>query len=422
MTDVLKPRNTEDVRALVEWAAGEEMPLEIIGAGTKRGLGRPVVAERHVDLSGLAGVTLYEPEELILSARAGTPLAEIEALLAGNRQQLAFEPPDLGPLYGKKAGLGTLGGCIACNLSGSSRIKAGAARDHFLGFEAVSGRGETFKSGGRVVKNVTGYDLCKLIAGSYGTLGVMTDVIVKVLPRPEKTRTVLVLGLDDETAVRAMSAALNSEHEVSAAAHMPASVAVNTSVAYVRDAGTSITAVRVEGFPGSVTHRCDALRALLIRFGTVEELHSMNSAKLWRELANATPFVAPDDRAVWRISTPPASAAALAADIRKECAADVFFDWGGGLLWLATVGKGDAGTHVIRQSLGRVGGHATLMRAPSWVRATVPVFEPLPSGVAALSARVKRSFDPRHILNPGRMYPEVAPRESEAAGTDQADR
>ena len=227
MSDALKPRDGKDVEAAVQWALAEGKTLEVIGHGTKRGIGRAAQWDLSLDLSDLSGVTLYEPEELVLSAKAGTPIAEIEALLAKNNQELAFEPMDYGPVFGAAPGRGTIGGTLAANLSGPRRIKAGAARDHFLGFTAVSGRGETFKSGGRVVKNVTGYDLCKLLAGSYGTLAVMTDVTVKVLPRAETEQTVLVLGLDDAAAIRAMSAAMNSSNDVSGAAHFPAPVAAS---------------------------------------------------------------------------------------------------------------------------------------------------------------------------------------------------
>ena len=221
MAETFTVQNRDQVVEAVAWAAAEEQPLEIIGCGSKRGLGRPVQAANSLDLSGLSGITLYEPEELVLSARAGTKLSQIEAALEEQNQMLAFEPANLAPLLGDEAGEASIGGVLACNLSGPRRIKAGAARDHFLGVESASGRGELFKSGGRVVKNVTGYDLCKLLCGSYGTLAVMTDVTVKVLPRPEKTYSVLLLGLDDATAVQAMSRALGSPHEVSGAAHLP---------------------------------------------------------------------------------------------------------------------------------------------------------------------------------------------------------
>ena len=197
MTDALKPRDAKDVQDAVQWALSGGKTLEVIGRGSKRALGRPSQSDLTLDLSGLSGVTLYEPEELVLSAKAGTPIAEIEALVEQRGQQLEFEPMDCGPVLGVDAGAGSLGGALAANLSGPRRIKSGAARDHFLGVSAVSGRGEAFKSGGRVVKNVTGYDLCKLLAGSYGTLAAMIDVTIKTLPKPETEATVAVAGLDD---------------------------------------------------------------------------------------------------------------------------------------------------------------------------------------------------------------------------------
>src|ERR1700674_2201631 len=218
MNDSLKPRDAKAVEQAVEWALSEGHTVEIVGAGSKRAIGRPTQTDLTLDLSALTGITLYEPEELVLSARAGTPLVEIEALLESRGQQIAFEPMDCGPILGGIAGLGTIGGTLASNLSGPRRIKAGAGRDHFLGFHAVSGRGETFKSGGRVVKNVTGYDLCKLMAGSWGTLAAMTDVTIKTLPRPESEETVLIRGLKPPTAIAAMTSAMASGCDVSGAA------------------------------------------------------------------------------------------------------------------------------------------------------------------------------------------------------------
>src|SRR3954466_855584 len=220
MTDLLKPRDGQDVEAAVQWALGEGKTLEIVGHGSKRGIGRAAQWDLSLDLSDLSGVTLYEPEELILSAKAGTPIAEIEALLAKNNQELAFEPLDYGPVFGAAPGRGTIGGVLAANVSGPRRIKTGAARDHFLGFTAVSGRGETFKSGGRVVKNVTGYDLCKVLAGSYGTLAAMTEVTIKVLPAAETEATVLIRGLEPARAVEAMTSAMGSACDISGAAHL----------------------------------------------------------------------------------------------------------------------------------------------------------------------------------------------------------
>ncbi len=404
----LKPETPEQVVEAVTWAVAEETPLEVIGRGSKRTLGRPAQVGNGLDLSSLSGITLYEPEELVISARAGTPMAEIEAALTAKNQMLAFEPSDLGPLLGGAPGMGSIGGALACNLAGPRRIKAGAARDHFLGAHSVSGRGEVFKTGGRVVKNVTGYDLCKLLAGSYGTLGAMTDVTVKALPAPEKTRTVLLFGLDDAAASRAMTRAMQSAHEVSGAAHLPAGLTTGSAVSYVAKAGGAVTAIRVEGPGPSVEHRAAALRRELADLAETEELHSMNSAKLWAELRDVGPLAAEPAHLVWKISVPPASGAGVAARIAHGHDARYFFDWGGGLIWLALPAS-DApafeGRHAaVRAALKDCGGHATLIRAPEDLRAQVPVFQPQDPGNAALTKRVKDSFDPRRVLNPGRMY------------------
>jgi len=398
---VFAPETTEQTVEAVHWAVNAGEPLEVVGRGSKRGLGRPVQAGHGLDLSRLDGITLYEPEELVLSARAGTPLAAIEAALEERRQMLAFEPADLGPLLGGQAGAGSIGGVLACNLSGPRRIKAGAARDHFLGVSAVSGRGELFKSGGRVVKNVTGYDLCKLLCGSYGTLGVMTDVTVKVLPRPEKTYTVLLLGLDDAAAGEAMARALGSPHEVSGAAHLPAALAAKSKVSYVSGAGAAVTAIRLEGPGPSVEYRCAALRRELSDLGATEELHSQNSLALWRELRDVQPFVDTFDHAVWKISVAPTAGPGVVAEIAHG---DAFYDWGGGLVWLALPSGGDGGAARVRQAVAKVGGHATLVRAPLELRAAA-VFQPQDAAAAALTRRIKDGFDPQGILNPGRMYP-----------------
>jgi glycolate oxidase FAD binding subunit len=404
VTDSLHPRTAEDVRAIVSDAAAAGTPLEVRGAGTKRTLGRPVQARAELALDGLAGIVDYEPEELVLSAGAGTPLALIEAALAPKRQCLAFEPADYGALLGREPGGQTLGGVIACNLSGPRRLKAGAARDHFLGFTAVSGRGETFKAGGHVVKNVTGYDLSKLLAGSWGTLAVMTEVTVKVLPAPEKTRTVLVYGLDEAAATKLFAAALATPHEVSGAAHLPARIAARSDVPYVRDAGAAVTAVRVEGPGPSVEHRCTALRLLLGAQGPVEELHSMNSRRLWAEIRDAALIAKPAERPVWRLSVPPASGASVGTRLCALLGAEACYDWAGGLVWLAVPPAADAGAGAIRAATAEAGGHATLIRAPYDVRAAVDVFEPQNAALAALQRRLKEQFDPAGILNPGRMY------------------
>ena len=405
MADHLKPRDVNEVEQAIQGALAGGRTLEVAGRGSKRAIGRAAQWDATLDLSGLTGVTLYEPEELVLSAKAGTPLAEIEALVAANRQELAFEPMDYGPVLGVAAGAGTIGGAIAANLSGPRRIKAGAARDHFLGVSAVSGRGETFKSGGRVVKNVTGYDLCKLLAGSWGTLAAMTDITVKTLPRAETEETVLVLNLDDISAGKAMAAAMGSFADVSAAAHLPAAVA--SRIAEAASAGGAATAFRLEGVAPSVAQRKGVLQALLAPFGSLGELGEGSSRSVWRAVRDLMPFAASGpagQRDLWRLSTAPARGVELGRLLGGQSDAELVYDWAGGLVWAALPPAADAHAPLVRWAISAMGGHATLIRAPAAVRAAVEVFTPEESAVAALTKRVRESFDPNRVLNSGRMW------------------
>jgi glycolate oxidase FAD binding subunit len=408
MTDTLKPRDAKDVEGAVQWALAESKSLEIVGHGSKHAIGRPAQTDLTLDLSALSEVTLYEPEELVLTARAGTPIAEIEALVASKGQQLAFEPMDYGPLLGGWPGAGTIGGVLASNLSGPRRIKAGAARDHFLGLTAVSGRGEIFKSGGRVVKNVTGYDLCKLVAGSWGTLAALTEVTIKTLPRPETEATVAVAGLDDAAAVRAMTAAMGSSCDVSGAAHLPAAVAGAIPLAGAAGAGRALTLLRLEGVSPSVAHRQAALTEIVKPFGEAGILAEPASQAAWHAVRDVLPFAASRtgaEQPLWRVSTAPTRGAELARMIAGTTDAAWLYDWAGGLLWISIADAGDdAGAAVVRRAVAACGGHATLVRAPAALRAAVEPFEPLDASLAALTKRVKEGFDPKGVFNTGRMW------------------
>lgn len=374
---IYKPASEIELAKLVAEASS---PFEIIGAGTKRVMGRPLGNLNVLDFSKFLNVKSYEPEELILDVGAGAGLADVEKLIAVKNQYLAFEPPDYSKLLGSKHS-GTIGGMLACNLSGPRRIKAGAARDHILGLSAISGRGEIFKAGARVVKNVTGYDVPKLMAGSYGTLAAFTSVIFKVLPKPETEVTLVLHGLDDAQAVTHMSLAMQSPYEVSGAAHIP-------------DVGTFF---RLEGIAPSVVYRRDRLVQLLN--GKIEILDAKNSASQWRSIRDVLPLVDNQERMVWRISVTPSLAPTIIEKLKAQIDLRYYFDWAGGLIWLDT--PHDA-AHIIRAAIGS--GHATLVRASDPIRNRVEVFQPQPEALAALSARVKNSFDPRGVFNPGRMY------------------
>ena len=408
MSDTLRPETEAQLIDAVNWAIAESRSFDVRGGGGKRAYGRPAETTDILDLGAFSGITDYDPSELVLTAGAATPMAEIETRLAEAGQQLAFEPGDLGGLQGQASGGGTLGGVIGCNLAGPRRLKAGSARDHILGFNAVSGRGEAFKSGGRVVKNVTGFDLSKLMAGSLGTLAVMTEITVKALPVADRVRTVLIGwaidGVYDHGAVTAMTEAMASPHEVSGAAHLTGSVAGRSVVDYVAGGGRAMTAIRVEGPPSSVAHRCNELKRMLGKYGEIEELHTANSKILWREIADVAYFAENRERQIWRVSAPPAEGSHLALRILDGHPGEVFYDWAGGLIWLALDAADDAHAEAVRRLVDAEGGHATLVRADDDVRRRVPVFQPQQTAVAEITRRIKQGFDPSRVLNPGRMY------------------
>jgi glycolate oxidase FAD binding subunit len=405
--DTLKVRDAKDVEQAVRAAIASEQPLEIIGHGSRRLIGQPMATNALLDLSALNAVSSYEPNELIITVQAGAPLADVKSLIDSKNQQFAFEPVDTALLLGTPAA-GTIAGMIGAGLAGPRRVQAGGARDHLLGAHAVSGFGDSFKAGGRVVKNVTGYDLCKLLAGSWGTLAVMTEVTLKVMPRPESERTLVLRGLDDVTANRAMTAALGSPFDVSGAAHVPNS-ALRGSLGGLGDVGSprqAATLLRLEGITASAAHRAAALARMLSPFGTAEILEDAASAAVWSSVRDVEPFAARGALGawqVWRIVCPPASGGALGEQLARDTGGDVIYDWGGGLIWAALPPKPDAQAALVRPRVEAAGGHAMLLRASDEVRRNVDVFHPPRSGVAALNERVRLGFDPKSILNRGRM-------------------
>jgi glycolate oxidase FAD binding subunit len=415
--DTLRVRDAKDVEEVVRAAIAGDQPLEIIGHGTRRAIGHPMATNAVLDLSALNAVSAYEPNELIITVQAGAPLADVQSLIDSKNQQFAFEPMDTSALLGV-SGSGTIGGMIGAGLAGPRRIKAGGARDHLLGAHAVSGFGDSFKTCGKVVKNVTGYDLCKLLAGSWGTLAVMTEVTLKVMPKPESERTLMLSGLDDVTANRAMTAALGSPYDVSGAAHLPNSAfrPATGALAGLSSQGLSpqglspqdraVTLLRLEGIAASVADRANSLGKMLSPFGSVETLQDAASATAWSAIRDVEPFAAGGALGawpVWRIVCPPASGGALGQALARDSGGDVIYDWGGGLIWAALPPKPDAQAALVRQRVDAAGGHAALFRASEQTRRNVDVFHPQAAGLAALSQRVRHSFDPKIILNRGRM-------------------
>jgi len=353
-------------------------PFEVEGQGSKRGLGRAIHHDQKISLQKFEGVEIYEPDELILEVGAATALTDIQKLLNRKNQMLAFDPPDHSHLWGDKRA-GSMGGVIACGLAGSRRLKAGSARDHILGVRGVTGRAEIFNAGARVVKNVTGYDMPKLMTGSFGTLAALTRITLKVLPAPETEETVLLQNLDDEAAIRAMSEALQSNADISCAAHVP---------------GRG-TALRFEGIKVSVAARRDRYLASLAHKNDLMDAQA--SRRFWNDARDCQYLEPKTGHAIWRISVAPSEGAMVVQGLKAQSDVSYFYDWAGGLIWIQVPEATDVRSAVTE-------GHATLYAASEEMRSRLSVFEPQAASLAALTRRVKAALDPQAKLNPGRMY------------------
>lgn len=368
--ETLNPRDADDLCQIISDAVATGKKLELRGGGTKAGFGAPREAT-IVSMTALSGIVDYDPPELVLTVRPGTPLAEVEALVAEEGQMLAFEP------WGEAGA--TIGGSVAAGVAGSRRVTAGSARDHLLGFSAVSGRGTSYVAGAKVVKNVTGYDLPKLMAGSWGRIGAMTELTLKVLPAPRLTVTLMARGISPRAAHAAMACALGSNAEVSAVAHLQ----------------TGEILLRVAGFAPSVEARCAALPALLRYHCALERLDEMDAKPLWCIAMTGNGL---GGTARWRVHLPPRHAPDL-IDRLAHIPFEWSMDWGGGLLWIATDDLSDT----VRHEAAKLNGVATLASAPLDMRSRIPANHPSAAGVAALEQRVRRSFDTQDVFVTGRF-------------------
>lgn len=391
----LTPASEAELVSTVQQAIEDVTPLQIRGNGTRSGLGRMVQSAKTLSTSHLSGITLLEPAEMVFSARAGTPVSVVKAALGEHGQALTFEPMDHRRLYGTDKEP-TIGAVAAGNISGPRRIMSGAARDSLIGVRFVNGKGELIKNGGRVMKNVTGLDLVKLLSGSWGTLGVLSEVTFKVLPKPICSATLQISNLADDRAIAALCEAMKSQFEASGTAHLPAGL----------DGLKARTLIRLEGFESQLRYRLDEMARHLSQFGAADEIPETESAALWREIRDCGPLADPADHAVWKISIAPTKAADFMARFSAEHETRYYYDWSGGLIWLAIDPQihADAGSIALRESLAATGGHATLLRGPVDLRSRIEVFQPQAAPVMRLSSQIKNQFDPRNIFNPGFMY------------------
>lgn len=404
MADIYMPSDEAELAGFVASANAGKYPLEVCGFRSKREAGRPLTPAAVVSTAKLSGITLYEPGELVISARAGTPLHEIETALARKNQELPFEPADFSRLYGSDPLAASLGSIAALNISGPRRILRGAARDYLLGIRAINGEGAAIKSGGRVMKNVTGVDLVKGVCGSWGTLAVLTELTFKVLPRAPESRTVVFLGLADEAAVGVMSAAMGTPYEVSATIHLHGPLAARLSDSDIAPENAAVTALRLEGGPQSLAYRVEKLRRKLAPFGDTYELDHQRSRDFWSDIRSLAFLSADFERPLWRITVAPSKAPLIVRALSAFFPLSAAYEWSGGLLWLELPPSSDASVTELRRVLAEFEADSMLMRAPRPVRSSIEVFHPLPLTKMNLVRALKKAFDPAGVLNPGRMY------------------
>ncbi|MEO1190079.1 MAG: FAD-binding protein, partial [Pseudomonadota bacterium] len=387
-----KPASEEEAASLVADLAASGTSVRIKGGGTRSSIGRAIETGDVLSSEAVSGISLYEPGEMVISAKAGTPVAEIEKALSDSAQMLTFEPMDHRALLGTE-GEPTIGAVVAGNVSGPRRIFAGAARDSLIGVRFVNGKGEIVKNGGRVMKNVTGLDLVKLQAGAWGTLGFLTEVTFKLLPTPQESATLVFSGLDNEKGVQALCAAAGTPFEATGLAHLPALITGSDAQ----------TVMRVEGFAEQVDYRLNQLSDALSEYGSPERLRGEDHKALWRNIRDATFIAEPRDRAVWRLSVRPTSAPNVVEVIKQAVDCRYFFDWCGGLIWISVPEDDDAGEETVRNAANAADGYATLVRGSEPLRRRVSVFEPEPAPLDRLSAGIKQGFDPKNVFNPGLM-------------------
>jgi len=404
MADIFMPSDEAELAGFVEAAKAGNYPLEVCGFRSKREAGRPVNPAAVVSTAKLSGITFYEPGELVISAKAGTPLHEVEAALARKNQELPFEPADLSRIYGTDPLAASLGSVAAMNISGPRRILRGAARDYLLGIRAINGEGSAIKSGGRVMKNVTGVDLVKGLCGSWGTLAVLTELTLKVLPKAQEARTIFFLGLSDEAGVGVMSEAMGTPYEVSGTIHLHGSLVSRLNDAEITQTNAPVTALRLEGDPQSVVYRMEKLRRELAPFGDTYDLDHQRSLSFWGDIRSLTFLSANFGRPLWRITVAPSKAAQIVRALSAFFDLSAAYEWSGGLIWLETPSSSEASVTELRRVLAEFEADSMLMRAPRSVRSSIEVFHPLPLTKMKLVQAIKKAFDPAGVLNPGRMY------------------
>jgi glycolate oxidase FAD binding subunit len=406
LNSVLRPAADWELASFLAEATANGTPVEIIGGHSKAKFGRPRTAAATISTHVLRGIRSFDPTERMITVQAGCLISDIERELVGRGQMLGFEPIDVASLFGEEPGRATIGGVIGSNLAGSRRIAGAGIGDSVVGLKAVAGTGEVLQIGGAVTRGADGFNLARVLTGSWGTLAALVEVSLRVQPLPERTDTIIILGLSEEIAVEAMSGALATPYGVTGTVHLEPPMAARLWYDALREQGQSVTALRLENTSASAPGRLERLRHALQAYGDLHLLDNENSLSLWHELRllSVLPY---SDTPLWRISTLPSKAFEVVSGIRRYIPVDAFYDWSGGLIWLEVPESADAGATEIRRVIASTGGHATLVRASNDVKASVDVFEPMHSGVELMTKRLKKVFDPAGVLSQGRMYADM---------------
>ncbi len=400
-TSTFKPLNENEIAEFVRNCHSKNIPIEIKGHGSKAKVGRNFQSEKLIDLSNYSGIIKYEPEELYIKVKAGTPLSEITNELDKNNQHLAFEPLDLGYIFEGKSNPGTIGGTIACNFSGSRRFKVGSARDHVLGIKIINGRGEIIKSGGTVVKNVTGYDLSKIVTGSYGTLAIISELSLKVLPKPPSTKTLIIHSAQLKKAIEYMSTGLSSSVDVSGAVFYPEYFKDKFSLNDLTNKGP-ITALRIEGVNSSIEDRINRLvKELGLLNDEINFLDEQQSKIFWRYTQDLKAFQK-TTKDIMKIVVPPSETLNLLNNLKKF-SSRYFIEWGGNLIWFEIENMSQEILKTMNEVIAKCGGYNILVKLDDGFKSSMDVFK-IDHIKYKLSEKLKTSFDPKRILNPGKMY------------------
>ncbi len=403
------PQNEREVATLIRKFYKSNIPIELIGSGSKRKIGKTLQCAKTLNLSKLNGIIEYLPEELYIKVKAGTSIKAIEQELKKNNQQLVFEPIDFGYFLNGESDYGTAAGQVACNISGSRRFKVGSIRDHVLGFRGVNGRGEIIKSGGVVVKNVTGYDLSKLICGSYGTLVALTEITFKVLPLPEESKTLVINNQKIEKAVHFLDKSISSSNDISGAVFFPDKPMISGSSMNIENTFKlndlkqegSITAIRIEGSKNSIDHRIENLiNELQIINLNISILEVHQSEVFWNKV-KALEFFSNSKNNIIRIVIPPSECVNLIYQFSSKF--KYYLDWGGALMWLEVFELSEEMFESIRRKVVKRGGYVTMIKNSNYLPYVEDVFT-ISSERFNISQNIKKSFDPKRILNPGKMY------------------